>query len=288
VTYQFETPTTRVWRRLFDEGKTTPAQSVFWRVPKAPEELYDVQTDPDEVNNLAASPAHQEILQRLRKAQRDHAAKIRDVGFLPEGEIHSRSQGTTPYDMARDGAKYPFQRIFETAELASSLESAAAPQLVAAMSDQDSAVRYWAALGLLMRGPAGMESGKSQLQGALQDSSPHVRIVAAQALAQFGSASDLSTALATLKELAPANKNGVFVSMAALCAVQALGKKAAPLLETVRTMDPNGPSPDGRFNSYVPRLVADITRELGGEPPNPPAAKAKGKGKGKAKAKANP
>ncbi len=49
VTYQFETPTTRIWRELFDQGKATEAQSIFWRVPKASEELYDLQSDPDEV-----------------------------------------------------------------------------------------------------------------------------------------------------------------------------------------------------------------------------------------------
>jgi len=287
VSYQFETPTTRIWRRLFDEGKTTPAQSIFWTVPKAPEELYDLQTDPDEVKNLAKSPEHQEILNRLRKAQRDHAAKIRDVGFLPEGEIHSRSQGTTPYDMAHDDARYPFQRIFDMTERASSLSSDATPELIAALNDSDSAVRYWGALGLLMRGEAGLQAGKSQLQSALKDDSPYVRIVAAEALARYGDESDRSAALAVLGQLAPCDKNGVFVSMAALNAIQALGKTAAPLLQTVRTMNPEGRSPDNRFDSYVPRLVADITRELGGEPPPAPPGKARGKGK-KAKAKAKP
>jgi uncharacterized sulfatase len=284
VSYQFETPTTRIWRRVFDEGKTTPAQSIFWTVPKSPEELYDLQTDPDEVKNLAKSPEHQEILERLRNAQRDHAAKIRDVGFLPEGEIHSRSQGTTPYDMAHDDAKYPFQRIFDMAELASSLKSDATPELIAALKDSDSAVRYWAALGLLMRGEAGLQAGKSQLQSALKDDSPYVRIVAAEAFARFGNESGRSAALAVLGQLAPCDKNGVFVSMAALNAIQALGKTAAPLLQTVRTMNPEGPSPDNRFDSYVPRLVADITRALGGEPPPAPPGKAKKKGKAKAKA----
>jgi arylsulfatase A-like enzyme len=284
VSYQFETPTTRIWRKIFDEGNATPAQSIFWTVPKAPEELYDLETDPDEVVNLASSPQHQAILQRLRRAQRDHAAKIRDVGFLPEGEIHSRSQGTTPYDMAQDDAKYPLARIFETAELASSLSAEATPKLLAALSDTDSAVRYWAALGLLMRGTSGATAGHAQLQSALNDASPYVRIVAAQALGQFGPPADLSAALAVLGELAPTDKNGVFVSMAALSAIQALGAKAAPLLDTVRTMNQQGPSPDARFNSYVPRLVADITTALGGTPANPPTSpKAKGKA-GKKKA----
>ncbi len=287
VSYQFQTPTTRVWRRLYDQGRATPEQSIFWKVPKAPEELYDLTTDPDEVHNLAASPEHQAILQRLRQAQRDHAAKIRDVGFLPEGEIHSRAQGTTPYDMARDDAKYPFQRVFDTAELASSLADEAAPKLIAALGDSDSAVRYWAALGLLMRGAGGVEAGHTQLQALLRDASPHVRIVAAQALAQYGAEAELSAAVATLGELAPTDKNGVFVSMAALSAIQALEKKAAPLLATIRTMSQDGSSPHARFNSYVPRLVADITSDLGGPPPSPPAAP-KAKAKGQATKKANP
>ncbi len=109
VAYQFETPTTRVWRDWFDRGLTNEAQSIFWRVPESAEELYDLQTDPDEVHNLADSPEHRPVLERLRQAQRDHAAAIRDICFLPEGEIHSRSAGSTPYELARDDAKYPLR-----------------------------------------------------------------------------------------------------------------------------------------------------------------------------------
>ena len=258
VDYQFATPTTRVWRALFDKGLANEAQSIFWKTPKAPEELYDLQNDRDEVRNLAASPEHREVLARLRQAQRDRAAKTRDVCFLPEGELHSRSEGSTPYDMARDDEKYPFDRIFAAAELASNLDPAATQQLTGLLADTDSAVRYWAALGFLMRGGDAVEKGQNALRGALADSSPYVRIVAAQALAQFGSPAELEKPLATLRELAPADKNGVFVSMAALNAIEALGTKAAPLHELVRTMQPQGPSPDGRFDSYVPRLIANI------------------------------
>jgi uncharacterized sulfatase len=119
-----------------------------------------------------------------------------------------------------------------------------------------------------MRSESGVQSGAAALRSALSDNSPYVRIVAAQALAQFGAESDLQPSLAVLGELAPAESNGVFVSMAALNAIEALGKKAAPLLEVVQTMKPQGPSPDARFNSYVPRLVANITDQLGAAPEN--------------------
>ena len=60
---------------------------------KPAEELYDLQTDPDEVNNLADAAEHRETLEKMRKAHREWEKTIRDVGFLPEAEVHSRSGG---------------------------------------------------------------------------------------------------------------------------------------------------------------------------------------------------
>jgi uncharacterized sulfatase len=285
VNYQMQTPTTRVWREHFDAGKANAAQSIFWQVPKAPEELYDLQSDPDTVNNLVKSAAHQQVLAKLRKAQRDHVLRIRDVSFLPEGEIHSRSGGGSPYDMARDGNKYPLERILQTAELASSLNLDAVPTLAERLKDADSAVRYWAAMGYLMRGRAAVEAGKPVLEAALKDDSKYVRIAAAEALAQHGSEADLPTALATLKALVPSDGNDVFVQIYALSAIDALGKKAAPLLDVVRTIQPQEETPDNRYNSYAPRLVEHISTQLGAAPAENPVGKAKAKGKGKKKAK---
>jgi uncharacterized sulfatase len=276
VAYQFETPTTRVWNQLFTEGKTSDAQSIFWRVPKAPEELYDLQTDRDEVKNLAASPEHRAVLEKLRAAQRKHLEEVKDICFLPEIELHTRSDGSTPYEIARDPAKYPFTKILAAAELASNLDPAAVPELTALMSDSDSAVRWWGTLGLLMRGGDAVAKNVAALEKALGDTSPAVRIAAAQALGTYGDNSALGKALGTLGELAPPEKNGVLVSMSALAAIEALAAKAAPLHSAIAEMKPAGASPDGRYNSYVPRLIENIA----------PGAKpdgGKGKGKGKKK-----
>lgn len=281
VSYQFETPTTRRWHELFAAGKTNDVQSIFWRTPKAPEELYDLQNDRDEVRNLADSPAHRATLEKLRAAQRAHLEAVRDVCFLPEGEMHARAQGGSPYDLARDDAKYPFRRIVAAADLASRLDAAAAPQLRPLLADADAAVRYWGALGFLMRGAGAVQGEAALLRNALADTSPHVRIVAAQALGLHGPASDLAPALAVLGDLVRSDQHGVFVAMSALSAVEALGPKAQSLHALVGTLKTDTGSPDARFNSYVPRLIANIT----GVEPGAAAGKAKGKGKKKA---ANP
>jgi arylsulfatase A-like enzyme len=254
VNYMFQTPTTQVWQRLHDERKLTAAQEIFWNI-KPVEELYDLTTDPDEVRNLAGSPDHRDILTKLRGAQQQLARTIRDVGFLPEGEIHARSDGTAPYDMGHDDDRYPFERIFATAELASGLDTDAAARLKIALHDRDSAVRYWAALGLLMREKTGVQTARAELLAALDDPSPYVRIVAAEALGRFGSSDDFPPSLAVLGKLGDWGQNNVFVAMAALNAVSSLGDKAASLKATLRRLPNQGTVPHARYSEYVPRLL---------------------------------
>lgn len=282
VNYQFQTPTTRIWRARFDAGQATEAQSLFWRVPKAPEELYDLSSDRDEVRNLAGSAEHRATLEKFRAAMRAHAESIRDVAFLPEGEMHARAAGKAPYDLARDAAKYPFARIYDTADLASRLEPAAVSELRRRATDADSAVRHWAALGLLMRGKEGTAAGRAELRTLLTDGSPLVRIVAAEALTAHGEEADAAPALAVLRELCVPERNGVFTAMAALNAIEALGPKAASLKAHVAALNPKGPSPDNRYDSYVPRQIASISGVEITDPEEASAPKARGKGKRKA------
>jgi uncharacterized sulfatase len=261
LTYMFETPSTQAWKKLFDEGKLTPPQSLFWE-RRQPEELYDLQSDPDETRNLAGSPEHQERLTRMRQALRDHLLAARDVGFLPEGEIHSRSQGSSPYEMARDESKYPLERILVMAELASSLDDAAVPRLQTALTqDSDSAVRYWAAMGILMRGHSAVADAQAALETALRDASPYVRIVSAEALAQFAPDRKPDDAIASLLEAADASRHGIYVAAFALNAIDELGPPAASVRTAVARLPRSCPSAPDNMKTCLPRLIDKITGE---------------------------
>jgi uncharacterized sulfatase len=260
VAYMFQTPTTRTWKRLHDEGKLSAVQSAFWK-RKPPEELYDLQSDPDEVNNLAGSEAHQAILARMRAAQRELAWRIRDVGFLPEDEIHSRARGSTPYEMGHSG-KVPLKRIMSTAELAASLDPGAVPALGKALRDDDSAVRYWAAMGILMRQEKGVKAARASLRSALSDDSANVRVIAAQALGEYGDAEDLARALPVLLEAANLGTSSVFVAMLALNALDALDRRAAPIEAKIASLPKRRQGTPRRVSGYVPRLIDKITADL--------------------------
>jgi arylsulfatase A-like enzyme len=258
LAYMFQTPTTQVWKRLYDEGKLNPAQRRFWET-KPPEELYDLETDPDEIQNLAGLPEHRETLERLRQVLRKWILDVRDVGFLPEGEIHSRSESSTPYDMGHDPRRYPLERILDTADLASSLKPDAAAPLLERFNDGDSAVRYWAAMGILMRGAGAVRESRAALHRALGDSSPCVRIVAAEALGRYGEANDLDKSLAVLLELAPGDRNGIYVAMMALNAIDALGEKAGRVRTGVAKLPREDPAADPRMRAYIGSLIDRIT-----------------------------
>lgn len=266
--YMFQTPTTRVWRELYQQGKLTPPQTYFWET-KPSEELYDLQTDRDEVHNLAASPEHQAVLERMRKAQRDLAVRIRDVGFLPESEIHTRSAGSTPYEIGHDDHRYPMRRVMDAAELASFRKPGTAAAVAKLLHDPDSAVRYWGAMGLLMRGPEAVKGAEDALRKALHDTAPPVRIIAAQALGQYGNLEDLDSVLKVLAELAPPDRNGVHVSMLAMNAVDALGAKARPLAKLVESMPTKDPKADRRMGDYVARLAEESLESMGRPPARP-------------------
>ncbi|MFG0255668.1 MAG: sulfatase, partial [Rhodopirellula sp. JB053] len=61
VGFMFQTPTTRIWKQMYEAGELNDAQSKFWQV-KPVEELFDFQNDPDEVDNVASLPQHAEKL----------------------------------------------------------------------------------------------------------------------------------------------------------------------------------------------------------------------------------
>lgn len=256
VGFQFQTPTTREWHERYLRGETNAVQSLFWQTPKPPEELYDLETDRDEVRNLADEPEHRATLERLRAALREHAASIRDVCFLPEGELHSRAPGRSPHDLAR-GDDFPFERIRATAELASNLDPAALPELEKRLRDPDSAVRYWAAMGFLMRGRNAASGGETVLRTALRDASGHVRIAAAHALAAHGGEADTLPALAVLRDVIAAESPDVFLCISALNAIDSLGAKAAVLRPEVQQMKA-ARLPHERYDGYIARLTTVI------------------------------
>jgi uncharacterized sulfatase len=211
------------------------------------------------------------VLDELRQAHRGHVLAVRDVGFLSEAEMHRRAGETTLYEFGHDRQRYPLEKILDMAQRATTRDTGAVDDLRGGLRDADSGVRYWAAMGLLIRGGAAVAAARDDLHAALKDESPTVRIIAARALGQYGTQADLKPALDVLAELASPENNGAYASILALNTIDALGDKAAPLTARLQTLPPQDPAAPGRANGYVSRLLEEIV----GRPPAKPAAKPK-------------
>jgi uncharacterized sulfatase len=270
IGYMFETPTTAAWKRLFDEGKLNEAQSAFWK-EKPSEELYDLTEDPDEVKNLAGSPEHRGILERLRAAQREQVLRVRDVGLLPEAEMQARCkrEGVTPYELGHDDTLYPLQRVLKTAEIASLRDASLTPDLIDRLGDPDAAVRYWAATGLLVRGHNAYVDAATKVRPLLDDPSPSVRIAAAEVVGRYGTDPEADRAVAVLLHTAQGQERDEYVACAALQAIDNLLTErpdaVRPHAREISALPlPSGKGVNARAKEYPARLKMTLEERLGG------------------------
>jgi N-sulfoglucosamine sulfohydrolase len=122
-------------------------QFQIWQDHKPAEELYDIKKDPEEVHNLADDPAFSDVVDELRQKLFGWMIETRDLGLLDETEIVARApqyRGVS-HEVGRHCDN--FERILETADLAR-LGEDGKNELVARLNDPDSAVRFWAVIGL--------------------------------------------------------------------------------------------------------------------------------------------
>lgn len=87
IEYMDQMPMARDLRRLHAEGKLNDAQARWFASAKPLEELYDLDSDPHELHNLADDPAFAEELLRLREVHQKWAAATGDLGLIPEPEM---------------------------------------------------------------------------------------------------------------------------------------------------------------------------------------------------------
>lgn len=192
--YSERTPIRQEIRRLHAEGKLQGDAAWLMAPTKPVEELYDIQTDYWEMNNLANDPDQAERLETMRQTLYDWMLETRDLSLLHENDMIERANGKMPYEFAHDGSVYPMQRILNIADLVGR-GSQYADEFKQALADDDPAVRYWAATGLAALGEQA-EPARAELAKALQDRKSWVRFAAAEACAYLGMVEDAAQVLA--------------------------------------------------------------------------------------------
>lgn len=226
--YLWRAPSIRSWEKAYLAGECNQTQSMFWE-PKPVEELYDTENDPWEVNNLAGDPAYKDVLERMRKANKDWLIKINDTGFIPEADRVDRAGETAMYDYMRSG-KINLPEVVAAAERATSNDPEKVEELILDLKNDESAIRYWGATGLLILGE-NAELAIPDLKQALNDKSADVVAVAAEALYNLDEKEVAKKALLKILE----NKNE-FARCHALNVIDCVNEKSPEIIEGVVKM----------------------------------------------------
>lgn len=90
VKYREQMAIMRELYRLRDADELTPEQALWFRSQKPKEELFDTATDPHEINNLANSPLHTEVKDRLSSGLDEWLDSFEDLNAIPELELLKR------------------------------------------------------------------------------------------------------------------------------------------------------------------------------------------------------
>ena len=72
-------------KAMFERGELNEVQAKYWLDTKPEEELFDLESDPHEINNLAGDPEFADVLEKHRKILENWIEETDDKGQYPEG-----------------------------------------------------------------------------------------------------------------------------------------------------------------------------------------------------------
>lgn len=197
------------------------------------EELFDVEADPYELYNLADDPDYRFVLEEKRSLLNKWILETRDTGFLQEGEMMLRAEGSTPYEMVNEPDQYDLPRIKAAASLVGDW-SVPVSVLADMFDDEDSGVRYWAAEALLARVNDDAWKVMKKIQSAMSDESPSVQIKAAETICMLGQCNKALDLLADYLD----DERG-WIALQSAISIRQLGERVEPILEQVHQIRKN-------------------------------------------------
>lgn len=175
--YRYKMLAYQQWRKLYQRGELNAAQKQFFETRPA-ESLFDIQSDPYEINDLSQSKEHQGILMELRQELHGHLKSIRDLSLFHESHL---------YDHAFENpVKYGKEHGYEIAGLVDVAAMSLKPyeqvktKLRGLVASKNSNERYWAWIVLSCFGKQASEMGELAEKMSREDSDNLVKVRAAE------------------------------------------------------------------------------------------------------------
>jgi len=129
------------WRNLYRADRLNPVQRQFFE-RRPVEQLFNLENDPHEINNLAADSDQAKRLTEMRRLLKNKMKSINDLSFYPENRMVTAALN----DGVAFGKKHTKQlsRLSDLADTALRPFDEAQQTLVKAMESKSALRRYWA------------------------------------------------------------------------------------------------------------------------------------------------
>lgn len=180
--YRYKMLAYREWRELYNAGKLDEVQEQFFK-PKPAEMLFDLSTDPHEVDNLAEDETHHAQLLKMREQMAEQLTGMPDLSFIPESVLYDEAMGN-PVAYGQENLER-IETLRQTAGLMLLPLAEAEKPLREALKSNDPLVRYWAATACASFGVDATELANTA-KPLLEDENPLVRVRAAEFLGLIG------------------------------------------------------------------------------------------------------
>ena len=267
--YMYETPTTTAWLSAFKRGETNPAQSRFWQL-KDYEELYDLNADPDQLNNIANDVAHAKKKHELKQVLKEHIVHSRDLALMPESVVQrylheDPATYPTPWHIAQDNDVYPIESLWNIADAAIDLtqDFEAVTNVKASKTEL---AQYWIVTGAMYRGLKGQLIQPAMLKTYAESSQTDVvGIVANEAIARMGDKEERAVALKQLSAIALDKQSSYYTRWQALDSALSSNVSLQELDVFPTTLSEIMTDIPKRYRAYGARLLKALGR-LAAEP----------------------
>ena len=179
-------------RRLHHASSgTNSTEHSIWNLPFGAhpvEMLFDLESDPGEVNDLSSNPQFAGILDTLRKQLSDHIRQSVDLGFF----LPDTRKDVNQYERVRK-ENYPLEDMYKLVEAAGFGKDV--KLFKKAIKSESADFRFWGAVGYAMLARKEVATSNKMsiikiLRELLNDENPYVACEAAYALAYWGKPSE--------------------------------------------------------------------------------------------------
>lgn len=229
-------------RELFEDGELNELQARFYQSTRPTEELYDLENDPFEINNLAGDRKYQPQLKKMKSALEQWMSETNDPALIPEPILEDLGKkfGNKYTAMNQPeflGIQESLRQIIEAGEKGDS------DYLVEQTNSENPSARYWAVtwLGVNM-----VQSAKDKVRTLTKDKNPTVRIAANLALFKIDQDYDPIPALSS-----DLDDENLIVGMYAINAIEQTGLRNGAVKKAAEKAAKSNYEFTRRFGNYL-------------------------------------